>query len=310
MNNVIQFPNQWENRLKEAIATKDYEQAYDVINLIKAHESLNDAKKITEMFILEQLGSYLELKEVAIEYLEEDNGIQVDTLLFFIRSSIALRQYKLVMELTSQLIETHDDIQLKQELILLYEEAERHYQRKHLQVQIDFSEFTSLPKLEQCTKLAQIIELETNQYVPIIKDYLINYDFHSQVQTLMLSYLKICRVTDTIQFNKSGITVTVIPNEIDLLDQTRFATELKEVFLKQDISNNENLSILIDLFNMMLYPIEIIEQKADIESIIEALNYYVDEHFLLVEKERIIKGKGAEFLEMIKKIEQHDETME
>lgn len=278
MSDIIIFPKLQGNLMKQikaAMASADFEAAYDLFNDYEKHFELTEDEHLIKLDCLYQLESFLELREESSILLNQGHYAYEKIVPYFIESLLKLKQYKTVVELIDSLRSEDVDHKLIVSLMPFYDEA-HHQMNKRNDAHMKFIQtFKENDMQKQIDLILELIESEDFRFQMSFVQILEHHELHPLVSSMMLEYLVLSGFSGEAKLNKHDTLLRIQVSELPSMVHTSFMHEVvNKVADSYENNSPDVVPMVIETMkqhNTIMYPIDFYAYfKVDASYIISA----------------------------------------
>lgn len=264
MSNVIPFPQSEQKiitKIKNAQHNHDYEEMYDLFETYERHFELTEDLALKKCWMLNQMSSFLELREEAIILLKRGLSCYDDLMIYYVKSLNGLGQYYQTVEVINQIIDEVRDHKTRMALFPLKEYAQSKLDEDRQMISSSLAKFEDYNSREQTALVLQLIDNGHYQFKESVAHLLSILKLPHNIMSLMLEYLRFAEYDNEIVIRKYGQEVSVIPSNLTGLEHTT----MKETVIPQVIQRLEEGALhivdeahhIMNNHSILLYPLEI-----------------------------------------------------
>ncbi|WP_414052409.1 hypothetical protein [Macrococcus animalis] len=275
MSDIIIFPKLQGNLMKQikvAMASANYESAYDLFNDYEKHFELTEDEHLIKLDCLYQLESFLELREESSILLNQGHYAYDKIIPYFIESLLKLKQYKTVVELIDSLRSEDVDHRVIVTLMPFYDEA-HHQMNKRNDAHMKFIQtFKENDMQKQIDLILELIESEDFRFQMSFIQILEHNQLHPIVSSMMIEYLVLSEFKGEVKLNKHKQSLRLNMTEVPSMVNTKFMKEVVTFVAEYYESNSPSvIHMVIEMMkqhNTIIYPISIEDYfKCEIDSV-------------------------------------------
>ena len=187
---------------------------------------------------------------------------QYDTLMiYYVESLSGLKQYHQAVEVINQVIDEVQAHATRMRLLPIKDFAMSQIASLNEEAAERLKYFTQLSVREQIQTLLRLLDSGTYNYAATIASLLMHEPFKSNVQSLMLEYLRFASYDNRVTVQKLDQTIEVLPAALPGVDDT----PLHQIVMPQVVTHMENhMPTMVDAVHKMmhhhailLYPLDI-----------------------------------------------------
>ncbi|ARJ49971.1 hypothetical protein [Staphylococcus lutrae] len=266
MSEIIPFPKLKEKLVRDIMKAMEhahYENAYDAFNAYERHFELTSQLAILKCEVLWELDAYFELKEET-HILMRQGFTPYDTLMiYYIKSLYALGQYRATVDMVEQVIDEVNAHETRLALLPLKDQAQAQLDARQDLMVNQLQRFGQLSHYEQTQLLLTLIDDNAFQFSGTVAFLLENEALVSNIQSLMLEYLRFAQYPRSVTVDKSFCRVDVVPAQLKGIEKTDFKIQLMPQIVKsletQWPSLVQEAHMLLNTHNIALYPIDLLD---------------------------------------------------
>lgn len=280
MSNVIPFPQSEEKlitQINQAQQNKEYDTMYDLFEKYERHFELNEELALKKCWMLNQMDSFLELREEAIILLKRGLSCYDELMIYYIKSLNGLGQYYQTVEVINQILDEVRNHKTRMELFPLKEYAQSQLDDHRQKISSFLAEFDQYNSREQTSLILQLIDNGHYQYKESVAHLLTTLDLPYNIMSLMIEFLRFSEYNNTIVIEKYHQRIEEIPSHLQGLEHTL----MKEKIMPEVIERLEDGALhivdealhIMNNHSILMYPLNI-EELYDLEEWINAYDVY------------------------------------
>lgn len=264
MSDIIPFPRSKDKlvrEIKQSFNDKEFEQTYDLFEDFEEQFELDEQMSLLKCSMLYKLGHFLELREEAIILLKQGTTKYDDLMMYYIKSLNGLGQYFEVVEVINQIIDEVHDHRTRMELFPIKEYALSQIDKHNEHATHMLQNFDAISLREQINTILTLIDHNQFRYQETIVNIINEMDLQPNVVSIMFEYLRFGGYNQTIQIQKFGFNIEVVPAQLSGLEHTMFKTNIIPQVINQiEDSAPQMIEEALRLMNnhaILFYPLEL-----------------------------------------------------
>ncbi|WP_323704622.1 hypothetical protein [Mammaliicoccus sp. Dog046] len=273
MSEIIPFPKlkkQLITNINHAIQAEDFDEAYRLFEQYEQHFVMDEVLSLKKCEVLKSCGHYLELREEASILLNQGHEYYDQIVIYFVESLFHLEQYQTVVEIINQIKDENIEHSTRMALLPIQDMAKAKLDQRQMKASEILAIFQKTAFEEQIQLLIDLIENHLGIFNLTLAQIIENETLHTNVQSLILEYLRLSEWSADVTFEKLEETITVCPTELEGIERTHFKTKIIPKVIDQ-LENDSPSSIelatsLLNQHAIMMYPLSI--ESMDDEKII------------------------------------------
>ncbi|AYU55440.1 hypothetical protein [Staphylococcus debuckii] len=284
MSDIIPFPQNKEKLIKDIkthFEQEKYEPMYDTFMKYEKEFELTTELALLKCEMLLRMEQYLELREEAIVLLKQGFDAYNQLMIYYITSLHGLGQYYECIEVFNQIIEQVEDHNIRMQLYPIKEDAQMQLNenKKHYIARIQ--QFTELNVNQQLYLIFDLMHEGQYGFTDTFAELLSSHNFHSNVQTIILEYLKKGQYEKEVDFSKYETDFSVYPAQLPGLEYASFTQHVIPKVLERFEDNygdqlRSEISQMLQSFAIALYPLEI-EEVASVNVWVNTFYHYIEQ---------------------------------
>lgn len=264
MSDIIPFPcskDKLVREIKQSFNNNDFEHTYNLFEDFEEQFELDEQMSLLKCSMLYKMGHFLELREEAIILLKQGTTKYDDLMIYYIKSLNGLEQYFEVVEVINQIIDEVRDHRTRMELFPIKEFALSQIDKHNEHATHMLQNFDAISLREQINTILTLIDHNQFRYQETIVNIINEMTLPPNVVSIMLEYLRFAGYNQTIQIQKFGFNIVVVPANLSGLEHTVFKTNIIPKVINQiEDSTPQLIEEALRLMNnhaILFYPLEL-----------------------------------------------------
>lgn len=283
MSDIIPFPQNNEKLIKDIktfFEQEKYEQMYDAFMNYEREFELTTELALLKCEMLLRMEQYLELREEAIILLKQGYDAYDRLMVYYMTSLHGLGQYFECVEVFNQIIDQVKDHNIRMQLFPIKEDAQMQLNENKKRYIARMKDFSNLKIDQQLYLIFDLMHEGQYGFTDTFAELLSSHQFHSNVQTIILEYLKKGQYNNEIQFKKYDAEFNVRPDQLPGLEYAAFTQQVIPNVMERFESNygdqlRSEIAQMLQNFAIALYPLEI-EKVASIKDWVNSFYVYIE----------------------------------
>ncbi|KOR13458.1 hypothetical protein AMC75_00905 [Staphylococcus carnosus] len=283
MSDIIPFPQNNEKLIKDIktfFEQEKYEQMYDAFMNYEREFELTTELALLKCEMLLRMEQYLELREEAIVLLKQGYDAYDKLMVYYMTSLHGLGQYFECVEVFNQIIDQVKDHNIRMQLFPIKEDAQMQLNENKKRYIARMKQFPDLKVDQQLYLIFDLMHEGQFGFTDTFAELLSTHPFHTNVQTIILEYLKKGQYNKEVKFTKYEAEFTVQPDQLPGLEYAVFTQQVIPNIMERFENNygdqlRSEIAQMLQNFSIALYPLEI-EKVASIKIWIDSFYVYLE----------------------------------